>query len=68
MKALGYAGGYGESILNGLLPILFVWKGRYIMKKECHFSAFFNKKVLSLLLLITFAIIVLETIYVIKGV
>jgi tyrosine-specific transport protein len=28
-KALGVAGGFGEGILNGAIPILLVWVGRY---------------------------------------
>lgn len=28
-KALGIAGGIGEAILNGLIPVAFVWVGRY---------------------------------------
>lgn len=28
-KALGLAGGFGEAFLNGLLPVLLVWSGRY---------------------------------------
>ncbi|MBJ7448810.1 MAG: tyrosine transporter [Parachlamydiales bacterium] len=29
VSALGYAGGFGEAILNGLLPISMYWIGRY---------------------------------------
>ena len=29
IQAIGIAGGFGEAILNGLLPIAIVWVGRY---------------------------------------
>jgi tyrosine-specific transport protein len=29
LSALGVAGGFGEAFLNGLLPVLLVWVGRY---------------------------------------
>lgn len=32
LAALNYAGGYGAVILFGVLPVLMVWKGRYIQK------------------------------------
>ncbi len=31
-RALGVAGGFGEAVLNGLIPIALVWMGRYVMK------------------------------------
>jgi len=33
-RALGVAGGFGEAFLNGLLPVLLVWIGRYKAKLE----------------------------------
>ncbi|MBS3903479.1 MAG: hypothetical protein KGZ30_03870 [Anaplasmataceae bacterium] len=33
-KALGVAGGFGEAFLNGLLPVLLVWVGRYELQLE----------------------------------
>jgi len=32
IKALGVAGGFGESFLNGILPALIVWAGAYTFK------------------------------------
>lgn len=32
LQALHYAGGFGCALLLGLLPILMVWRGRYILK------------------------------------
>jgi len=34
--ALGIAGGIGEALLNGILPVLLVWSGRYISKLKGH--------------------------------
>jgi len=31
MTAMDASGGIGDSILNGIIPVLMVWKGRYIM-------------------------------------
>jgi tyrosine-specific transport protein len=31
-RALGISGGFGEAFLNGLLPVLLVWAGRYKLK------------------------------------
>lgn len=34
ITALDYAGGFGSSLLLGLLPILMVWSGRYVLKQK----------------------------------
>jgi len=34
VTAIGFAGGFGEAFLNGLLPIALVWVGRYYHKLE----------------------------------
>lgn len=34
LSALQYAGGFGSSLLLGLLPILMVWSGRYVLKQK----------------------------------
>jgi tyrosine-specific transport protein len=31
MTAMDASGGFGDSILNGIIPVLMVWKGRYYM-------------------------------------
>lgn len=33
-RALGIAGGFGEAFLNGLLPVLLLWMGRYKFQLE----------------------------------
>lgn len=38
LKALDYAGGYGGSFLLGLLPVLMVWRGRYVLGWSAPYS------------------------------
>ncbi len=59
LLALGLAGGFGEAITNGLLPILMVWRGSkkgFVVKTRCMSS----RLLLSLLLLSTLVVIVVE--------
>lgn len=60
LEALGIAGGFGEAILNGLIPILMVWVGRYHLKLKSEYRAVGGRPVLLILLLFTFLIIGLE--------
>lgn len=59
-KALGIAGGIGEAILNGLIPIAFVWIGRYKMGLEHKFGM--HKPLLVFLGLLILMVIVIEII------
>jgi len=34
VMALGFAGGFGEAFLNGIVPVSLVWVGRYWRKLE----------------------------------
>lgn len=54
LEALDYAGGYGCALLLGLLPILMVWKGRYIRGLQGDFI--FPGGKLSLMVLLVFVI------------
>lgn len=60
IQAIGVAGGFGEAILNGLLPILVVWVGRYRMGMASEWKLFGGRYLLLLLLLFTFLIIGVE--------
>lgn len=60
IKAIGVAGGFGEAILNGLLPIAMVWIARYSMKLKGPHEIPGGKTVLALLTLFTFIVICLE--------
>jgi len=51
LNALHYAGGFGCALLLGLLPILMVWRGRYILKFKSNYSLFGGRMTLSLLIL-----------------
>jgi tyrosine-specific transport protein len=59
-RALGIAGGFGEAFLNGLLPVLLVWLGRYAMKLPSDFQLPGGKFTLALLLLISLTVIGFE--------
>ncbi len=60
ITALTYAGGFGESILNGIFPVLMSWKGRYYHKLPAHVPLPGGRFTLSVLLLISVSIIVFE--------
>jgi tyrosine-specific transport protein len=66
LKALHYAGIYGEAILNGLIPILMVWVGRYVMKKESQVKLPGGRFVLVILLCATIAIVLTEILGIFK--
>jgi tyrosine-specific transport protein len=59
-ELLGLAGGFGESFLNGLLPITIVWIGRYKLGLSSRWQLPGGKAILILLTLITQAAIGLE--------
>jgi len=65
--AIGIAGGFGEAILNGILPILLVWVGRYNKKLKSVYSLFGGRITLAILLFVGILVMVLETIYIIKN-
>ncbi|MCH9613396.1 MAG: Tyrosine-specific transport protein [Chlamydiia bacterium] len=58
--ALGVAGGIGEAVLNGLLPIALVWIGRYRMGFESVGGLFGGKPLLLILTLFSFYVMALE--------
>lgn len=59
-EAIGVAGGFGEAILNGLLPIAMVWAGRYYHKLNRDDQLPGGRFTLSILLVITLTIVGLE--------
>lgn len=60
LHALEYAGAFGVITLLAIMPILMVWKGRYIQKRESKFKAPGNKAVLVLGLAVSILVIGLE--------
>jgi tyrosine-specific transport protein len=65
--AIGIAGGFGEAYLNGILPALLVWKGRYKEKLTSGFSLFGGKITLAILLVFGLLVMFLEVLYILKG-
>lgn len=60
IEAIGVAGGFGEAILNGLLPISLVWVGRYLHGLPSAYSLMGGKILLVILLLFTLLIMGVE--------
>lgn len=56
-RALAYAGGFGEAILNGLLPIGMVWVGVYLQKRRSALPFPGGRFSLALLFLFTLLVI-----------
>lgn len=67
LKAIGIAGGFGEAILNGLIPILMVWVGRYRMRLSSHCALWGGKPILVVLLGFTTLIFCIECIALLAG-
>jgi len=60
---LEITGGFGDTILNGILPIMMVWSGRYYLEKKGEYSVRGGKR----LLVVLFAFSVLVIISQIKN-
>ncbi|MFT4551394.1 MAG: tyrosine-specific transport protein [Chlamydiales bacterium] len=65
--ALEIAGGFGEAILNGLLPVMMVWVGRYHMNLDSEVRLPGGRYSLVLITVLTLFIIALETTLIIMG-
>jgi tyrosine-specific transport protein len=59
-EALGYAGGFGEAILNGFFPIVVVWIGRYRLKLKSPIALPGGKICLSVLFIMTVIVVLIE--------
>lgn len=66
LEALAYAGGFGEAILNGLLPIGIVWLGRYHLQLPSAYRLPGGRLSLLVLFIITFFVIALEVGHVLR--
>ncbi|MGE3953955.1 MAG: amino acid permease [Parachlamydiales bacterium] len=62
VSALEYAGGFGEATLNGLLPVLMVWVGRYRFGLKSDYMLPGGRFSLSILLAGAIAIIVYQVV------
>lgn len=57
ISALHVAGGFGESLINGLFPVMMVWSGRYAMGLKSEWSLFGGRAMLVVLFIVTWVII-----------
>lgn len=62
LVALDTTGGFGDTILNGMIPILMVWIGRYRMKYQGPKFLFGGRPVLAILFAFYLAALVLSTV------
>ena len=58
--ALGFAGGFGEAFLNGLLPVALVWVGRYSRKLGGHEQVPGGKLMLGVLMVLALSVTAFE--------
>lgn len=64
VTAIGFAGGFGEAFLNGLLPVAMVWVGRYQRQLGGHEQLGGNKGMLSALFALGVIVMILEVVFV----
>ncbi len=60
ITAIGIAGGFGEAILNGIIPITMFWIGKYTLRLHTKFWLPGGRFTLAILLIITIFIMGLE--------
>jgi tyrosine-specific transport protein len=60
ITAIGIAGGFGEAILNGLIPVSMFWIGKYHLGLPTKFRLIGGRLTLSILLIVTVFIMGLE--------
>jgi tyrosine-specific transport protein len=63
VEAIGFAGGYGEAVLNGLLPVCMVWIGRYKCGLDSELALPGGKGLLLILGAITLVVMGIETLH-----
>lgn len=66
VTAIGFAGGFGEAFLNGLLPIAMVWVGRYHRDLGGIAQLGGNKAMLCCLFGIAIAVMILEGLFLLR--
>lgn len=60
MTAMDASGGFGDTLLNGLIPILLIWKGRYWMGYKNSFKVWGGKPFLIVLAVLFSSALVIE--------
>ena len=63
VTAIGFAGGFGEAFLNGILPIALVWVGRYWHKLEGEHQLPGNRWLLGILFAFSILVMIIQVIY-----
>lgn len=66
LVALDTSGGFGDTILNGILPVMMVWVGRYWMKLKGDFTFPGGKLSLSIVILFYIAVLTLEVFQILR--
>ena len=59
--ALEIGGGYGDTLLNGIIPIAMIWVGRYVRKYKSALHTWGDKRLLVFLGLLSVLVIVYQT-------
>lgn len=67
VTAIGFAGGFGEAFLNGLLPIAMVWVGRYHLKLEGMHQLTGDRRLLRILFYSAIFVMIVQMIFTIRG-
>lgn len=57
LSALGFAGGFIDAVLFGILPVLIVWMGRYVKKIEGPYRVGGGKPVLAIVFVFSLAVL-----------
>ena len=67
VTAIGFAGGFGEAFLNGILPIALVWVGRYYHKLEGKPQLPGNRLLLGGLFACAVLVMIVQIVFTIQG-
>ncbi len=62
LVALEVTGGYGDTILNGLIPIGMIWVGRYVKKLDGPLHIWGGKRLLVVMALFALLVIAIQTV------
>ena len=62
ISALEISGGVGDAILSGIIPVIMIWQGRYIQKRQRNYQVWGGKPLLIILLVFSCSILSCELI------
>lgn len=60
LKALDSSGGIGDAILNGIMPALMLWVGRYIYREHSEYRTFGGKPLIIVVILYGLGVFMIE--------